>query len=95
MIVNQIVAEPMKSCAGCKTHNTTACRVRNCLRCGELCWVTLASLRIIAATGAIVTCDKCAEKPDAILIVKESEFWTAIDEAKKHREARKRLLAFN
>lgn len=95
MMPGTVIAEKIADCAGCSQHNTVACRVRNCMRCGEPCWVDQQGMKFVVALGAKVVCLDCAPKPDVIVLVKESEFNRAVDEAKKYREARRQALALN
>jgi hypothetical protein len=70
-------------------------RVRRCMKCGEPCWISPDSQRIIAALGAVVECLHCSKKPGVILLVSQDDFWTAVDEARKHRQAKMSRIASN
>ena len=70
-------------------------RIRRCMRCGEPCWISPDGQRIIAAVGAVVECMHCSKKPGVILLVSQDDFWTAIDEAKRHRQMRMSRIASN
>lgn len=95
MMPTKVVAEKIVDCAGCQIHGPETCRVRNCMKCGEPCWVDQTGMRLVIDLGATVVCLDCAGKPDVILLVKESEFNRAVEEAKRHRDARRRMLATN
>ena len=91
MTFTRVIGERVSVCSGCEKHRV----VRNCMLCGAPCWIDDLGIRLVTTLGTPVICVECAPKPDAILIVKETEFERAIQEAKRYREARQRSLAMN
>jgi hypothetical protein len=65
------------------------------MRCGVPCWIDDLGIRLVTTLGTPVIFQECVPRPDAIVIVWESEFERAIEEAKRYREGRQRSLAMN
>jgi hypothetical protein len=92
----KVVAPPVADCdPGCQLHRPGVCHVRTCMKCGTACWIDQRGIKLIIELGAVVLCTGCVSKPDLILLVKESDFARAVEEAKRHRDAQRRLLAMN
>ena len=91
----KVIGERTADCSGCNMHGPETCRVRRCSRCGEPCWVDRIGMRLVVELGAVVVCTACKERPDALIVVREDEFERAIDEARKARDARMRMLSAN
>jgi hypothetical protein len=91
MTFARVIGERVSECSGCEVHVAK----RTCMKCGLTCWIDNRGLRLVISLGASVICLECAPKPDSILIVRESDFERAVEEAKRYREARQRSLALN
>lgn len=90
-----VVGQRTDGCIGCDTHRAGEFWVRSCARCQSPVWVSRIGIRMVVELGSLVVCTECSDKPDGIVLVRESEFERAIEEAKRHRDARRRVLEAN
>jgi len=89
-----LVTVRVSECTGC-AHDHGLSRVRHCSRCGEPCWISADGQRLVAAVGAVVECTHCSRTPGLIVLVKQENFWPAVEEARRHREHRRAEIGKN